>query len=171
MCSTAAFIGGWSCQCIMPSITDCRWRQRLLHCDATLTVTGPSQREYHPICVRALRWHLTFDPSFSTVIADVIVLLTSIVAESSTPPFFCHSFSRALLRANSCVRQLRVFCFPGSSLNPMGPSHKAAARFGSRSHSLLCAPRKWGKKKEKIQLCLTYMLSGIGFRAGSLADS
>src|SRR5260370_21201692 len=60
-----------------------------------------------------------------------------------------------LLRANSCVRQLRVFCFPGSSLNSMGPSHKAHARFGSRSHSLLCAPRKWGKKKEKIQLCLT----------------
>jgi hypothetical protein len=28
---------------------------------------------------------------------------------------------------------LRVFCFPGSSPNFMGPSHKAAARFGSRS--------------------------------------
>jgi hypothetical protein len=50
----------------------------------------------------------------------------------------------------------------GSSHNPVGPSHKAAARFGSRSHSLLGAPRKWGKKKEKIQLCLTYMLRGIG---------
>ncbi len=87
------------------------------------------------------------------------------VVESGKPVFFCHSFSRALLRANSCVLQLRVFCFPGSALNPMGPSHKAAARFGSRSHSLLCAPRKWGKKKEKIQLCLTCMLSGIGFRS------
>src|SRR5258706_1398027 len=41
---------------------------------------------------------------------------------------------------------------------PLGPSHKAAARFGSRSHSLLGAPRKWGKKKEKIQLCLTSTL-------------
>jgi hypothetical protein len=30
----------------------------------------------------------------------------------------------------------------GSTLNPIGPSHKAAARFGSSSHSLLCAPRK-----------------------------
>jgi hypothetical protein len=38
------------------------------------------------------------------------------------------------------------------------PSDKAAARFGSRSHSLLGAPRKWGKKKEKIQLCLTSTL-------------
>ena len=36
----------------------------------------------------------------------------------------------------------------------MGPSHKAAARFGSRSHSLLGAPRKWGKKKEKISYVL-----------------
>jgi hypothetical protein len=83
-------------------------------------------------------------------------------SQFSRPPFFCHSFSRALLRANSCVPQLRVFCFPGSSLNPMGPSHKAAARFGSRSHSLLCAPRKWGKKKEKIQLCLT-SVTIVGF--------
>jgi hypothetical protein len=53
------------------------------------------------------------------------------------------------------------FCFPGSSLNPMGPSHKAVARLASGSHSLLCAATKWGKKKEKIQLCLTDMLSGI----------
>ena len=43
-----------------------------------------------------------------------------IVSESSKPPFFCHSFSRALLRANSCVLQLRVFCFPGSALTPSG---------------------------------------------------
>src|SRR5215472_8454328 len=30
-------------------------------------------------------------------------------------PFFCRSFFWALLQANSCVRQLRGFCFPGSS--------------------------------------------------------
>jgi hypothetical protein len=41
-------------------------------------------------------------------------------SQFSRPPFFCHSFSRALLRANSCVRQLRVFCFPGSALTPLG---------------------------------------------------
>src|SRR5437588_13032599 len=35
-------------------------------------------------------------------------------------PFFCHSFSRALHRANSCVRQLRGFCFPGSALTRLG---------------------------------------------------
>ena len=77
-------------------------------------------------------------------------------SQFSRPPFFCHSFSRALLRANSCVRQLRVFCFPGSALHHWVPSDKAAARFGS--NSLLGAPRKWGKKKEKIQLCLTSTL-------------
>src|SRR6266481_6478269 len=30
-------------------------------------------------------------------------------------PFFCRSFFWALLQANSCVRQLRGFCFPGSA--------------------------------------------------------
>jgi hypothetical protein len=34
--------------------------------------------------------------------------------------------------------------------NSVGPSHKAAARLGSRGLSLLSAPGKWGKKKEKI---------------------
>ena len=72
-------------------------------------------------------------------------------SQFSRPPFFCHSFSRALLRANSCVLQLRVFCFPVLPLHHWVPSDKAAARFGSRSHTLLSAPRKWGKKKEKIQ--------------------
>ncbi len=51
--------------------------------------------------------------------------------------------------------------FPVPPLPHWVPSDKAATRFGSSSHSLLGAPRKWGKKKEKIQLCLTYMLSGI----------
>jgi hypothetical protein len=32
---------------------------------------------------------------------------------------------------------LRGLCFPGSALTPLGPSHKAAARFGSSS------PRFW----------------------------
>jgi hypothetical protein len=57
-------------------------------------------------------------------------------SQFSRPPFFCHSFSRALLRANSCVLQLRVFCFPGSSLNRWVPPIKqplaleaAATRF------------------------------------------
>ncbi len=35
-----------------------------------------------------LCWHLTFDQVFPTVIADAILLLTPILAESSRPPFF-----------------------------------------------------------------------------------
>src|SRR5258708_29443145 len=68
-----------------------------------------------------------------------------------------------------CFRLIPASCSFASSAFPVPPLHhwvpsdKAAARLGSRSHSLLGAPRKWGKKKEKIQLCLTYMLSGIAF--------
>src|SRR5437016_8915264 len=36
--------------------------------------------------------------------------------------------------------------------NHTGPSHKASARLGSSGLSLLGAPGKWGKKKEKIHV-------------------
>src|SRR5260221_12655605 len=36
--------------------------------------------------------------------------------------------------------------------NGTGPSHKAAALLGSSGLSLLGAPGKWGKKKEKIHV-------------------
>src|SRR5467141_3297419 len=91
------------------------------------------------------------------------------LSEFSRSPFFCHSFSWALLQANSCVRQLRGFCFPGSSRDTMGPSHKAAARFGSRALASGC-PRKMGQKKETFS-CPTYMLSGIAFEAVLAVES
>jgi hypothetical protein len=56
----------------------------------------------------------------SAVVFAVSRLIVPIVSESGRPPFFCHSFSWALLQANSCVLQLRVFCFPGSALTPLG---------------------------------------------------
>src|SRR5947208_14942324 len=65
------------------------------------------------------------------------------------------------------------FLFFSPSERPLGsspiekhwvPSHKAAAHFGSSGLSLLCAPGKWGKKKEKNS-CLIYMLSGIALSA------
>jgi hypothetical protein len=55
------------------------------------------------------------------------------------------------LRDNSCARQLRVFCFSGSS-------QKAAACFGSSVHSLPGAPITRAETGEKT---CTYMLSGI----------
>ena len=87
---------------------------------------------------------------------------TPTLPESSKPPFFCRSFSWARLRANSCARQLRGFCFPGSSQTSLGPSHKAAARFGSRSLSLLGAPRKWGRKRRNNHVYLN-SVTIIGF--------
>src|ERR1700733_15128741 len=59
---------------------------------------------------------------------------------------FCRSFSWALLRANSCARQLRVFCFPGSSRTLPGPSRNAAAHFGS-SGPRSGVPQENGAKK------------------------
>jgi hypothetical protein len=41
--------------------------------------------------------------------------LPSSVGQPFSAPFFW-----ALLQANSCVRQLRGFCFPGSALTPLG---------------------------------------------------
>jgi hypothetical protein len=68
---------------------------------------------------------------------------------SSAHPLFCRFFSWARLRANSCARQLRVFCFLGSSRKSSGPSQNAAARFGSGRPRFWGASGKWGKKKEK----------------------
>jgi hypothetical protein len=72
---------------------------------------------------------------------------TDITVRHSIP--FRRSFSWARLRANSFTRQLRGFCFPGSSLKPLGPSQNAAARFRSGSPRFLDAPGKWGKKGER----------------------
>src|SRR5882724_11423302 len=91
------------------------------------------------------------------------VLLIPILTESSTPPFFCRSFSWARLRANSCARQPRGLCFHGSSRNSLGPSQNAAARFGSRSLSLLGAPGKWGKKKEIQKMSYLNSVTLVGF--------
>jgi len=91
---------------------------------------GPFAKRVSPdLCESASRWHVTFDPSFSTVIPDVIVLLTSIVAESSTPPFFCHSFSWALLQL------------------------PASGSFAASAFPVKC-PRKMGQKKEKNHVLL-----------------
>lgn len=79
----------------------------------------------------------------------------------SRPAFFCRSFFRALLQANSCVRQLRGLYFSGSALNHRVPSHKAAARFGSSSPRFW-VPQKMGQKKDTFS-CPTYMLSGLAF--------
>jgi hypothetical protein len=113
-------------------------------------------------------WHSTrfFLPAVAALILSA--LYTHRPGSVSHP--FSAPFSWALLQVNSCVRQLRVFCFPGSALNTIGlPPIKQPLALEAEALAFLC-PKKMGQKKEKIQSCLTYMLGGIGFRAGSLAD-
>ena len=64
--------------------------------------------------------------------------------------FFCHAFSWALLRANSCVRQLRSFCFPGSSLKDSGSLPECSRSLWKQKPSLLACPRKMGQEKGDI---------------------
>ncbi len=102
---------------------------------------------------------------------DVVRLSYQLSSSWVSQPFSATPFLGPLLRANSCVLQLRGLCFPGSALNSIGfPPIKHPLALEAEATRFWVAPRKWGKKKEKIRLCLTYMLSGIGLRTDSLAD-
>jgi hypothetical protein len=85
---------------------------------------------------------------------DVDLSLTPIAVESGRPAFFCRSFFWALLQANSCVLQLRAFCFPGSALNPMGPSHKCSRSLWKQKPLASVCPRKWGRKRRHFHVLL-----------------
>ena len=80
-------------------------------------------------------------------------------------PFSATHFLGPLPRANSYVLQLRGLCFPGSALNSIWvPSHKAAARFGSRSHSPLGGPKKMGQEKgENSVMAYLNSITLVGF--------
>jgi hypothetical protein len=90
--------------------------------------------------------------SFRRLLFEPHLLFIPILPEfGKPPPFFCHSFFRAPLRANSWVLQLHIFCVSSSSFNQHHrvPSHKAAARFGSKSLRLW-VPQKNGAEKRDI---------------------
>src|SRR6266404_6898800 len=77
-------------------------------------------------------------------------------SQFSRPAFFYRSFFWALLQANSCVRQLRGFCFPGSALTPFGfPPIKQPFALEAEAIAFGC-PRKMGQKKETFS-CPTYV--------------
>jgi hypothetical protein len=71
-------------------------------------------------------------------------------SQFSKPAFFCRTFSWALLRANSCARQLHGFCYPGSS--------RTTARVPPRMQPLaleaaalaLGAPENGARKRRKF---------------------
>jgi hypothetical protein len=91
--------------------------------------------------------------------AQIIRPIAHRSSQFSRPTVFCRSFFWALLRANPCVRQLRGFCFPGSVPFTIGfPPIKQPLALEAEATRFWVAPRKWGKKKEKIQSCLTYLL-------------
>src|SRR6266699_6715499 len=103
------------------------------------------------------------------------MLLSRLSSQFSRPAFFSRSFFWALLQANSCVLQLRVFCFPGSALtHHWVPSHKAAARFGSSSPRFW-VPQKNGAEKGDIfhvllELSNNHRICWSRSRAASIAE-
>src|SRR5208282_1041781 len=91
--------------------------ERISHSHPALTVAGATRIEHHcgtcgdrdaaDFFCSALRAHMSRPIPHRS-------------SQCSRPPLFCRSFSWALLQANSCVRQLRGFCFPGSAPTPLG---------------------------------------------------
>ena len=90
-------------------------------------------------------------PRFSPLWLDSLALgRRSIPTESGTASFFCHSFSCAPLRANSCVLQLRVFCFPGSSPTPWVPPIKQPLASEAEA-TRLSVPQENGARKRRFK--------------------
>src|SRR5258707_1118177 len=68
---------------------------------------------------------------------------------------FCRSFFWALLQANSCVLQLRGFCFPGSALNTIGfPPIKQPLALEAAALAFGVPRKKWGRKRRHFHVLL-----------------
>ena len=91
--------------------------QRISHSHPALTVAGASRIQHH--CGTCGDRDAT---GFfcSALPAHMPRPIPHRSSQFSRPAFFCRSFFWALLQANSCVLQLRGFCFPGSALTPLG---------------------------------------------------
>src|SRR6266487_4197546 len=66
--------------------------------------------------------------------------------------FFCRAFSWALLRANSCARQLRGFCFPGSSRTTQVPPIKHPLALGAAASRFWVPQENGARKRRKIHV-------------------
>jgi hypothetical protein len=118
--------------------------ERISHSHPALTVAGATRIQHH--CG-------TFGDRDATVCSALPAHMSRPIphrsSQFSRPPFFCHSFSRALLRANSCVLQLRVFCFPGSALNSIGfPPIKQPLALEAEA-TRFCVPQENGARKRR----------------------
>src|SRR2546430_1418974 len=87
--------------------------------------------------------------------------------------FFCRTFSGARLRANSCTRQLRGFCFPGSS-RTCDLNHRLAISEGSIGRSSACKSCKCELNQKKLfgglkhRLARSTELENVPPRAGTV---
>ena len=70
------------------------------------------------------------------------------LSSSAGRPFSATHFLGPLLRANSCVLQLHVFCFPGSSLNLRAPPIKQRLALGAEA-TRFCVPQENGARKRR----------------------
>src|SRR5712664_3027424 len=109
--------------------------ERISHSHPALTVAGASRVQHH--CGTCGDRDAT-DFFCSALPAHIARPIPHRSSQFSRPAFFCRSFSRALLQANSCVLQLRVFCFPGSALTPCDLNHRLAISEASVGRSSAC---------------------------------
>ena len=152
--SSATFIG-------LRSRTLAAIAERISHSHPALTVPGATRIEHHCGTCGDREANDFFCSALAAHIARPIPHRSS---QFSRPAFFYRSFFWALLQANSCVRQLRGFCFPGSALHTIGfPPRMQPLALEAAALAFGC-PRKMGQKKETFS-CPTYMLSGIAFGA------
>jgi hypothetical protein len=76
---------------------------------------------------------------------------------------FCRSFFWALLQANSCVLQLRGFCFPGSALTHYRVPPKLSSRSLWKKQPSLLVTRESGAEKDEKFMSYLNSVTIIGF--------
>src|SRR6266852_1187939 len=85
-------------------------------------------------------------------------------SQFSRPAFFYRSFFWALLQANSCVLQLRGFCFPGSALKTLGSLPECSLSLWKQKPSLLGAPENGAEKGDIFMSYLYVKWNSFGLR-------
>ncbi len=85
----------------------------------------------------------------SPVTPTFVRFLRRFALSSVRHPFSATPFLGPLLRANSCVLQLRVFCFPGSALTPLGSLPKSSRSLWKQQPLASGWPQENGARKRR----------------------
>jgi hypothetical protein len=132
--------------------------------------------------------HKTQEPLESSTIFESVVIVAQLtfslplhlrrclgwghadLPSSVAQPFSAAHFFWALLQANSCVRQLRGFCFPGSALTPLisWMSQFALARSVRQRWRRLCGVKRGGLHRSPtraIAYVIEYTVVMMGYDA------